>query len=93
MNDEIQFKIIKIQIFSSFLLTVGGVFFGIGGALWVTSQIVMSTENYSEFLGNFVDSLNNAGISFLILGMAGLILGIFLPIYLIDIIKQKSSRK
>ena len=94
MNNELDFqiKIAKIQIYSSVLVTLGGVFFGLGAAMWYTSQIIMKTENYSESLGNLVTSLHASGISFLILGITSLIVGGFFSIIFIDFMKKRFDK-
>lgn len=94
MNDELlfQIKIAKIQIYSSVLITLGGVFFGLGAAMWYTSQIIMNTENYSESLGNLVTTLYESGISFLVLGIISLMVGGFFSIILIDFMKKKFDK-
>lgn len=80
-NVKFQLELFQRQIYSTFLITVGGVFFGLGAAFWGTSQIIIRTEEYSTSLGYFVSTLNDAGINFLLLGITGLVFGIFLPLY------------
>jgi len=93
LDKEFQLTIVKIQILSSFLFTVGGIFFGSSITFLLTSQIIMTTEDYSEILGNLVSSYQSLSIQFLLLGLGGLFSGWFFPTYFIYFIQKKKRSK
>ena len=69
---------------SSVFITIGGVVFGLGAAMWCVSKVLMVTENYSEFDFLFVTQLHQSGFTFLVLGVVSLVIGGFFPIIMLN---------
>lgn len=88
-NLKFQIKVFKLQIYSSILVTMGGVFFGVGVTLLSTSKLIMATEDYSDILGNFTQSLSSSGLLIGIIGLVSLGLGWILPIISIHFMSKK----
>ena len=86
-SKEFQKTIARIQIWSSAIVTVGGVAFGIGASMWVTAWTMLGTastlEEEATFLLGVINFFNSLGPVFSIIGFIAILIGFFLPIYLL----------
>jgi len=71
------------------MITVGGISFGIGASMWVTSLSIITTITNTmkvEEAPNLFSQLNifsQLGTLFSVVGMAGILIGFLVPIFLL----------
>lgn len=93
-SKEFQKGIARTQIWSSAIITVGGVSFGIGASMWVTAYSIIGTSSTLKdevpFLLSLVNFFNMLGPVFTYTGFVAIMCGFLIPMYLL---RPKSKKK
>lgn len=90
---EFQKEIARTQTWSSAIITVDEVSFGIGASMWVTAYTIIGTastlKEEAPFLLNLVNFFNMLGQFFVYIGFVAIMMGFLIPMYLL---RSKSKK-